>query len=196
MDKVELPAHAEKFAPSSTFVKQTNMNLSSYQALQHRALNDYQGFWGALAQEKIIWHHPFTKILTFEQHPFYRWFEDGLLNVSYNCLDRHLLKQGDKTAIIFEADDGQVSQISYRDLHKKVCQFANGLISLSISFGDRVIIYMPHSIEAVIAMLACSRIGAIHSVVFGGFSAKSLADRISDTQAKIIITANASMRGG
>ena len=128
--------------------------------------------------------------------PFYRWFYDGTLNVSYNCLDRHLATQPDKTALIFEADDGKVTRVNYRELHQRVCQFANGLKSLNVVKGDRVVIYMPMSIEAVVAMQACARLGAIHSVVFGGFSAKSLHDRILDAGAKVVVTADESLRGG
>ncbi len=128
--------------------------------------------------------------------PFYQWFNDGELNVSYNCLDRHLATQADKVAIIFEADDGEVIQSTYRDLHQRVCQLANALKSQNIQKGDRVIIYMPMRIEAVVAMQACARIGAIHSVVFGGFSAKSLHERILDAGAVAVITADEQVRGG
>ena len=153
-------------------------------------------FWGRLARENIIWHKPFTRVLDESNHPFFRWFDDGELNVSFNCLDRHLSTQPDKIAIIFEADDGKVSTATYRDLHGRVCRFANGLKSLGISKGDRVIIYMPMSIEAVVAMQACARIGATHSVVFGGFSAKSLHERIVNAGAVAVITADEQHRGG
>ncbi len=123
---------------------------------------------------------PSPRSLNDSNAPFYKWFEDGELNVSYNCLDKHLTTQPEKTAIIFEADDGKVTKINYRDLHARVCQFANGLKSRGIKKGDRVVIYLPMSIEAVVAMQACARIGAIHSVVFGGFSSKSLHERIVD----------------
>ena len=128
--------------------------------------------------------------------PFFKWFHDGELNVSYNCLDRHLNTQPNKVAIIFEADDGTVTKITYKQLYHRVCQFANGLKSLGIKTGDRVIVYMPMSIEAVVAMQACARIGATHSVVFGGFSAKSLQERIIDAGAVAVITADGQMRGG
>ncbi|MGH8755555.1 MAG: acetate--CoA ligase, partial [Burkholderiales bacterium] len=128
--------------------------------------------------------------------PFFKWYEDGELNISYNCLDRHLKTQPDKVAIIFEADDGKVTKITYQELYHKVCQFANGLKSLGIKKSERVIIYMPMSIEVVIAMQACARIGATHSVVFGGFSAKSLQERIIDAGAVAVITADGQMRGG
>ncbi len=186
-----------KFPPSEEFSKQANVpNMQTYLQLCEQAEQDYEAFWGNLAKEKLLWHTPFTQILDQSNPPFYRWFADGQLNVSYNCLDRHLQTQPDKTAIIFESDDGQTQTISYRQLHQKVCQFANALKSRNIKKSDRVVIYMPMSIEAVIAMQACARIGAIHSVVFGGFSAKSLNERISDAQASAVITADAQIRGG
>ncbi|HZW86863.1 MAG TPA: acetate--CoA ligase, partial [Gallionella sp.] len=185
------------FNPSAEFTRQANVSgMQAYQALCQAAEQDYSGYWATLARDTLLWKKPFSKILDESNAPFFKWFEDGELNVSYNCLDKHLAKQAEKTAIIFEADDGTVSRINYRDLHIQVCQFANGLKSRSIKKGDRVIIYMPMSIEAVVAMQACARIGAIHSVVFGGFSARSLHDRITDAQACAIITADAQLRGG
>ena len=185
------------FEPSAEFVKQANVSgMAGYQALCDAATHDYAGFWAKLARETLLWKKPFTKTLDQSNAPFFKWFEDGELNVSYNCLDRHLASQPEKTAIIFEADDGKVTKINYRDLHARVCQFANGLKSRGIRKGDRVVIYLPMSIEAVVAMQACARIGAIHSVVFGGFSAKSLHERITDAQACAVITADAQMRGG
>ena len=185
------------FNPSDEFVKQANVSgMESYRALCKAAEQDYEGFWARLARETLLWKQPFTKVLDESNTPFFKWFEDGVLNVSYNCLDKHLASQPEKIAIIFEADDGTVTRINYRDLHARVCQFANGLKSRGIKEGDRVVIYMPMSIEAVIAMQACARIGAIHSVVFGGFSSKSLYERITDAQACAVITADAQMRGG
>ncbi len=185
------------FEPSAQFVKQANVSgMAGYQALCDAAARDYAGFWAKLARETLLWKKPFTKSLDENNAPFFKWFEDGELNVSYNCLDRHLATQAEKTAIIFEADDGKVSRINYRELHGRVCQFANGLKSRGIRNGDRVVIYLPMSIEAVVAMQACARIGAIHSVVFGGFSAKSLHERITDAQACAVITADAQIRGG
>ncbi len=185
------------FEPSAEFVEQANVSgMDGYRALCQAAEQDYPGFWAKLARETLQWKKPFTKSLDESNAPFYKWFEDGELNVSYNCLDKHLATQADKTAIIFEADDGAVTKINYRDLHARVCQFANGLKSRGIRKGDRVVIYMPMSIEAVVAMQACARIGAIHSVVFGGFSAKSLHERITDASACAVITADAQMRGG
>ena len=185
------------FEPSPEFVKQANVSgMQAYRALCKSAEQDYPGFWANLARDTLRWKKPFTKSLDDSNAPFFKWFEDGELNVSYNCLDRHLADRAEKTAIIFEADDGKVSKVSYRELHGRVSQFANGLKSRGIRKGDRVVIYLPMSIEAVVAMQACARIGAIHSVVFGGFSAKSLHERITDAQACAVITADAQMRGG
>jgi acetyl-CoA synthetase len=185
------------FPPSPDFVKQANVSgMAAYQALCDEAERDFEGFWARLAREHLLWHKPFTKTLDESKAPFYRWFHDGETNASYNCLDRHLKTQGDKTAIIFEADDGKVTKISYRQLYHKVCQFANALKSLGVKQGERVLIYMPMSIEAVTAMQACARIGATHSVVFGGFSAKSVQERIIDAGAVAVITADGQMRGG
>ncbi|SUX55716.1 Acetyl-coenzyme A synthetase [Chromobacterium vaccinii] len=128
--------------------------------------------------------------------PFFKWFDDGVLNASYNCLDRHLAANANKIAIIFEADDGEVTRVTYSELHRRVCQFANGLKSLGVKKGDRVVVYMPMGIEAVVTMQACARIGAIHSVVFGGFSAGAVRDRIQDAGATVVVTANESVRGG
>jgi acetyl-CoA synthetase len=161
-----------------------------------RSRNDYEGFWARLARENLTWKKPFTQVLDDSNAPFYHWFADGEMNVSYNCLDRHLPNLAHKIALIFESDNGTVNRVTYAELHRMVCQFANGLKSLGVHKGERVIIYMPMSIEAVVAMQACARIGAIHSVVFGGFSAKSLQERIIDAKAKLVITANGGVRGG
>ena len=170
--------------------------MEQYQKLCAEAEADYAGFWARLAREHLLWQTPFTKTLDESNAPFFKWFEDGKLNVSYNCLDRHLATQPDKTAIIFEADDGSVTKVSYKQLYHRVCQFANGLKKLGIRKGDRIIIYMPMSVEAVVAMQGCARIGATHSVVFGGFSAKSLQERIIDAGAVAVITADGQVRGG
>ena len=198
MSNIQSVMHENRvFNPSEAFVKQANVSgMSAYKAMCDAASKDYAGFWSGLARENVLWHKPFTKTLDESNAPFYKWFEDGELNVSYNCLDRHLTTQPEKTAIIFEADDGTVARVSYRELHGRVCQFANGLKSRGIKKGDRVIIYMPMSVEAVVAMQACARIGAIHSVVFGGFSSKSLHERITDAQAVAVITADGQFRGG
>ena len=185
------------FAPIDAFRQNATLSgMEAYNTVCERANNDYEGFWADLARELLSWHKPFTRTFDGSNAPFFKWFDDGLLNVSYNCLDRHLDQHGDKTAIIFESDDGQATPISYRSLYEQVCQFANGLKKLGVEKGDRVVIYMPMTVQAVIAMQACARIGAIHSVVFGGFSAGALRDRIIDAGAKIVITANEGMRGG
>ncbi len=185
------------FPPSQSFAK--NSRISSQEELDRlykKAENDYEGFWGDLAKQEISWQKPFATVLDSSNPPHFRWFHDGLLNVSYNCIDRHLESKSDKTAIIFEGEKGDTQRISYAELHAKVCQFANALKSLGVKSGDRVVIYMPMVPEAAIAMLGCARIGAIHSVVFGGFSAESLKDRIEDAGATIVITADGGHRGG
>jgi len=186
------------FQPPGELVNQAAVSgMAAYQALCKEAEQDYAGFWGRLAREHLSWNKPFTQVLDESGAPFFKWFADGKLNVSYNCLDRNVeAGLGDKIAINFEADDGKVTRISYRDLLARTAQFANALKASGIKKGDRVIIYMPMSIEGVIAMQACARIGAIHSVVFGGFSAKSLQERIQDAGAVAVITADEQCRGG
>lgn len=185
------------FSPNEHFVKQATLSgHKAYETLCAKAEADYEGFWAELANEQLLWHKPFTKVLDDSNPPFFKWFHDGELNVSYNCLDRHLKTIPNKTALIFEADDGSVTKVTYKQLYHRVCQMANGLKSLGIRSGDRVVIYMPMSIEGVAAMQACARIGATHSVVFGGFSAKSLQERIIDVGATAVITADAQIRGG
>ena len=171
--------------------------MPAYQALVDEAARDYEGFWARLAKELISWRTPFRRVLNADTPPFFKWFEDGTLNASYNCLDRNVEQGlGDKTAIIFEADDGAVTKVTYSDLLARTCKLANAMKARGIVKGDRVVIYMPMSIEGVVAMLACARIGATHSVVFGGFSAQSLRDRIADTGAVMVITADEQQRGG
>jgi acetyl-CoA synthetase len=185
------------FKPSEAFVRQANISgMDAYRKLVAEAEKDFEGFWARLGRETLLWSKPFSKTLDESKAPFFRWFYDGELNASYNCLDRHLKTQPDKTAIIFEADDGKVTRITYQALYKEVCRFANGLKALGIKLGDRVLIYMPMSIQAVVAMQACARIGATHSVVFGGFSAKSVQERIIDAGAVAVITADGQFRGG
>ncbi|MCP2039730.1 acetyl-CoA synthetase [Neisseria sp. HSC-16F19] len=185
------------FEPSDDFKSHANVSgMEGYNALCEKANNDYEGFWGELAREHITWKKPFTQVLDESNAPFFKWFADGELNVSYNCLDRHLADKADKTAIIYEKDDGSSEHISYRELYERVCRFANGLKSLGVQKGDRVVVYMPMVADAVVAMQACARIGAIHSVVFGGFSSGAVKDRVQDAAAKVIVTANESVRGG
>ncbi|UJP06382.1 MAG: acetate--CoA ligase [Nitrosomonas sp.] len=198
MPTIESVLHETRvFPPATAFASQSNIpSMQAYQALCAEAEQDFRKFWAERANAHILWHRPFTQILNDQEAPFYQWFTDGVLNVSYNCLDRHLATQADKVAIIFESDDGQVTRSTYRDLHRRVCQFANALKAQNIRKGDRVVIYMPMRIEAVIAMQACARLGVIHSVVFGGFSAKSLHERIVDAGAVAVITADEQVRGG
>jgi acetyl-CoA synthetase len=185
------------FAPGKDFSSQAAIgSMEQYQRLCQEAAQDYEGFWAKLARELLIWHKPFTKTLNQDNAPFYKWFEDGELNVSANCLDKHLQTIPNKTAIIFEADNGDVRTVTYQELYHQVCQFANGLKSLNLTKGDRVIIYLPMGVEAIVAMQACARLGIIHSVVFGGFSAKSLNERIIDAGAVAVITSDGQYRGG
>src|SRR3989338_6959297 len=155
------------FEPSSDFVKAANVSgIAAYNALCAEAAADYEGFWEKLARELLVWHKPFTKTLNEENAPFYKWFEDGELNVSANCLDKHLSTIPNKVDIIFEADDGSSKTVTYKALYHQVCQFANGLKKLNLNLGDRVIIYLPMGVEAIVAMQACARLGLVHSVVF------------------------------
>ena len=186
------------FPPSPAFAKAAHISgMEGYNALCAEADNDFEGFWARLARENLTWQKPFTEVLNETNAPFYTWFADGQLNASYNCLDRHLGTPTEhKKAIIFEGDDGSVVNVTYKELHAKVCQFASALKAIGIQKGDRVVIYMPMTVEGVVAMQACARIGATHSVVFGGFSAKSLQERIIDAGAVAVITANYQLRGG
>ena len=171
--------------------------MAAYDKLVAEAEADHNAYWSRLAREFISWKKPFTKGLDDSNAPFFKWFEDGTLNVSYNCLDRNVERGlGDKTAIIFEADDGAVTRVSYRELLSRTCRLANALRARGVKKGDRVVLYMSMSVEGVVAMQACARIGATHSVVFGGFSAQSLRDRIEGAGAVMVITADEQARGG
>ena len=186
------------FNPPADFVKGAAIpGMEAYKKLCDEANTDYDGFWGRLAKENIYWKKPFTKVLDESKAPFYKWFEDGTTNASYNCLDRQVeAGLGDKTAIIFEADDGTVTKVTYKEMLERVCKMANALRKMGVKSGDSVIIYMAMTIEGIVAMQACARIGAIHSVVFGGFSAQALRDRIMDVGAVAVITADGQFRGG
>ena len=171
--------------------------MAAYDKLVAEAEADPSAYWSRLAREFLHWKTPFTRGLDDSQAPFFKWFEDGTLNVSYNCLDAQVERGlGDKTAIIFEADDGQVTRVSYSDLLARTCRLANALKARGVKKGDRVVIYMSMSVEGVVAMQACARIGATHSVVFGGFSAQSVRDRIEGAGAVMVITADQQLRGG
>jgi acetyl-CoA synthetase len=186
------------FPPTAATVAAARISgMPAYEALCAEAAKDFEGYWARLARENLKWAKPFTKTLDESQAPFYKWFEDGELNASANCLDRHVgTPVENKTAIVFEADDGTVTKVSYKELLARVGQFANALKAQGIKKGDRVIIYMPMGVEGVVAMQACARIGATHSVVFGGFSAKSIHERVIDAGAGAVITANFQLRGG
>jgi acetyl-CoA synthetase len=171
--------------------------MEAYRALVAEAAQDHEAFWARLAREHLDWRRPFTKVLNDTNAPFYQWFEDGELNASYNCLDRNLINGlAEKTAIVFESDDGNVTHVTYQALYHRVCRLANALRARGVKKGDRVVIYMPMSVEGVVAMLACARLGAPHSVVFGGFSARSLHERLIDVGACVVITADEQVRGG
>ena len=186
------------FAPSKAVVKASRVSgMAQYQAMCKAFDTDFEGTWARLARENLVWKKPFTRTLDERQAPFYKWFEDGTLNASANCLDKHMgTAVENKTAIIFEADDGASVKITYKELLARVSQFANALKADGVKKGDRVLIYMPMTVEGVVAMQACARIGATHSVVFGGFSAKALQERIIDAGAVAVITSNFQMRGG
>jgi acetyl-CoA synthetase len=186
------------FPPDARAVKGARIDsMAAYEALCKEAADDFEGFWARQAKANVVWTKPFTRTLDESNAPFYKWFDDGELNASANCLDKHIgTPVENKTAIIFEADDGAVTRVTYKELLARVSQFANALKAQGIRKGDRVIIYMPMTIEGVVAMQACARIGATHSVVFGGFSAKALQERIIDAGAVAVITSNFQLRGG
>ncbi len=184
------------FPPAAEFTARARVKPADLERMRREAAADPSGFWAQLARQEISWHTPFTVTLDESAAPNYRWFTDGRLNVSFNCLDVHLEQRGEKTAIIFEGEPGDTRRLSYRELHTEVCRFANALKAQGVGKGDRVAIYLPLVPEAIVAMHACNRIGAIHSVVFGGFSAPALKDRIEDTGAKLLITADGGWRGG
>jgi acetyl-CoA synthetase len=186
------------FPPGPAAVKAARISgMPAYNAMCAEADKDFEGFWAKLARDNLSWKKPFTEVLNESNAPFYTWFADGHLNASYNCLDRHLgTPVENKKAIVFEGDDGSIVNVTYKELHAKVSQFASALKAMGVQKGDRVVIYMPMTVEGVVAMQACARIGATHSVVFGGFSAKSLQERIQDAGAVAVITANYQLRGG
>ncbi|MGQ0619949.1 MAG: acetate--CoA ligase [Panacagrimonas sp.] len=195
-DITSVLAETRVFPPSPEFISKARVDGATLEALRKDAARDPVEFWGDLGRRELIWQTPFRTILDQSCAPNYAWFTDGRINASFNCLDRHLGSRGDKIAIRFEGEKGDNRLWTYRQLHAEVCKLANGLKSLGVTKGDRVVLYLPHVPAAVIAMQACARIGAIHSVVFGGFSSSSLRDRIVDASAKVVITADGGTRGG
>jgi acetyl-CoA synthetase len=189
---------ARVYAPPPELAARAHVSgMAAYRALCAEAEADFEGYWAARAHEFVSWKTPFTKVLDASQAPFFKWFEDGTLNVSWNCLDRQVERGlGEKVAIRFEADDGTVTCATYADLLERTCRLANAFKARGVKKGDRVVIYMPMSIEGIVALQACARIGATHSVVFGGFSAQSLRDRIQDAGAVMVVTADEQRRGG
>lgn len=199
MSAIESNMHESRvFEPSEQWKKSAAIGgMEAYNALCQEAEADYEGFWGKRANENLVFSKPYDKVLDESSAPFYKWFTGGELNVSANCLDKHVEGGlGEKKAIIFEPDDGSVVNVTYKEMLEKVSKLANGLKSVGVKKGDAVIIYMPMSVEGIAAMQACARIGATHSVVFGGFSAKSLQDRIVDVGAVAVMTSDMQVRGG
>ena len=181
--------------PPEEFRKRARVrSLEQYREMYERAEREPEAFWGEQAK-MIDWFEPPTKVLEWD-FPHAKWFTGGKLNVAYNCLDRHLTQNLNKPALLWEAEDGSSLQFTYAELHDRVCRFANALNSLGVKPGDCVAIYLPMVPELPIAMLACARIGAVHSVIFGGFSATALVDRIADAKSKILITADGGFRRG
>ena len=187
---------SRSFGPPKDFIDQANIDEEKVHNLKKQAEENHIQYWATLAKDQLEWFQPFNNILDESKAPNYEWFNDGVINASYNSLDVNVSKNPDKTAIIFETEDGKSEHITYKELLSKTSQFANGLKKLGVEPMDRVVIYMPMCPEAVIAMQACARIGAIHSVVFGGFSSNALKDRIEDAKSKIVITADGAYRGG
>ncbi|MCW8881873.1 MAG: acetate--CoA ligase [Sedimenticola sp.] len=189
----------EKIYPvSADTAAQAHIDAAKYKAMYQRSVEDPDGFWGDAAEEFLTWSKKWDKVSEWDFNDAnIKWFQGGKLNVSYNCLDRHLDTRGDQTALIWESDNpNEDKKISYRELHREVCKFANVLKSRGVKKGDRVCIYMPMILEASVAMLACTRIGAVHSIVFGGFSPDALSSRILDSDCQTLITADESVRGG
>jgi acetyl-CoA synthetase len=183
------------FPPPKDFIKQANLTKEKYEQLIKESNSDPEGFWNKLASENITWFKKWEKVLEWNE-PFSKWFLGGKTNISYNCLDRNLKDKSNKTALIWIGENEEKRNLTYKELFSEVCKFSNALLDLGIKEKDCVVIYMPLIPEAVIAMLACTRIGAIHSVVFGGFSHEALADRINDAKAKLVITADGGYRRG
>ncbi len=191
-------AEDKTYPVAKAFAKQANINKAQYEEMYKRSIEDSDAFWAEQAEEFVTWTKKWDKVLEWDfSKADIKWFKGGKLNVAYNCLDRHLDSRGDQTAIIWEGDDpGDDKRITYRELYEDVCKLGNVLKSRGVKKGDRVCIYLPMIPEAAVAMLACARIGAVHSVVFGGFSPDSLRDRIIDSDCQALITADQGLRGG
>ncbi len=185
------------FRPSAEFKAQANLGSeTTYKRLYSESVNSPEKFWGREAKARLVWRRAFTKVLQWKL-PHAKWFQGGQLNAAENCIDRHLLTaRANKAAIIFEGEPGDIRTITYRQLHQQVCQFANALTALGLGKGDRAAIYMPMVPEAAVAMLACARLGVIHTVIFGGFSSEAIKDRVNDCQARVVITADGGWRRG
>ncbi len=193
--RIEAVLHEERrFPPPEDFARKAKLSVDQYQTMYRRSLEDPDAFWSEIASE-LHWFRGWDRVLEWTE-PHSKWFVGGKTNLSYNCLDRQLQNRADKIALLWEGEPGDVRKVTYRELHEEVSKFANVLKSMGIKPGDRVTIYLPMIIEAAVAMLACARIGATHSVVFGGFSAGALADRINDCQARLLIAADGSYRRG
>ena len=192
-EKIEnLLGEDRTFDPPLSIVENANATKEWFDLAEE----DRLAYWQKQALERITWYKEPTEILDDSNAPFYQWFKDGELNLSYNCLDRHLETDGDRVAFYWEGEPGDTQEITYQDLYERVCKLSNGLKELGVKKGDRIAIYLGMTPEIVISMLACARIGAVHSVVFGGFSAEALADRINDAEAKVVITADGAWRRG
>ena len=190
-------AETRKFSPPEDFSSKAHIQtMEDYKALHQRSIQDPEGFWSEVASE-LHWFRKWDTVLNDDDKPFFKWFEGGKTNISYNCLDRHLDGPNrDKPAIIWEGEPGESKTLTYAEMHSLVCRFANVLKSLGVKKGDRVAIYLPMVVELPAAVLACARIGAVHNVVFAGFSSESIKDRVLDSEAKLVITADAGWRRG
>ncbi len=194
-NSLEINQVDELYFPNIIPDEELVIQQNNYENIVNQFKNNNLETWKKLALENLIWEKPFTRVLDDSNAPFYKWFDDGELSISYNCIDKHLKHNSNKVAFISVDNEGLSTEINYKELHSKVCQLANGLLSLGLKKGDRAIIYLSHSVETIIAMHACIRIGVIHSVVFAGFSAQALSDRIKDIDSSVIITANGQKRG-
>lgn len=195
-ESIDVLLHEDRtFPPPPEFVAQANVSAEQYAEMWQSSKDDPAGFWGELAKDNLTWQQPFSTVMDGDM-PDTKWFGGGKINASEQCLDRHLAENGNKAAIIWEGEPGDTRVLTYRDLHREVCKFANVLKSLGCESGDRVTLYMPMIPELTIAMLACARIGATHSIIFGGFSADAIADRNNDAQSKLVVTADAGWRRG